>query len=377
MPEELTTLLKSNQQSTPVWSTQGQGIELKSKKSPLVSVIVPTYNAENTIERALDSIEIQAYKNKEIVLVDDGSKDHTKEVVLAYMKSHPALKMKFIQLPANTGYAAASRNVGIGQSDRNSQIIMFLDDDDYYNNELSMNVLVDPIRKDKNKLASIGDYIQSNRMGIRSKSHFIQEHNGERSVPELTWDQAFKTPTMLGALAIRKDLAEIPYFKEWGEDFGAYFYLFEAAAKKQKPLKESISLVPHYIYTWDQRPNSLITTRGSLVKKMETTNRIFLHCLDQPGLKNIPEGAARLKALYKEFFTFAASGETSPSKRAALVDYAITNLLAADEPDEMRADLQKFSIKRIIKTQIPVPILSSIRKLAHLYYSKNQPVPRF
>ena len=52
----------------------------------LVSVIVPAYNIEKYISRCLDSIIVQTYKNLEIIVVDDGSKDKTVEILDNYEK---------------------------------------------------------------------------------------------------------------------------------------------------------------------------------------------------------------------------------------------------------------------------------------------------
>lgn len=51
---------------------------------PLVSVIVPTYNSERTIEKCLESIKNQTYENIEIIVVDNNSKDKTKEIAKKY-----------------------------------------------------------------------------------------------------------------------------------------------------------------------------------------------------------------------------------------------------------------------------------------------------
>ena len=47
---------------------------------PLISVIIPMYNAENVIERCLNSIVSQTYKNLEIIIIDDGSTDKSADI---------------------------------------------------------------------------------------------------------------------------------------------------------------------------------------------------------------------------------------------------------------------------------------------------------
>jgi glycosyltransferase involved in cell wall biosynthesis len=76
---------------------------------PLVSVIIPAYNAETLITYTLESVASQTYQNIEIIVVDDGSSDKTAEVVSSYMSRDPRIKL--IQ-QANSGVAVA-RNQGI------------------------------------------------------------------------------------------------------------------------------------------------------------------------------------------------------------------------------------------------------------------------
>lgn len=91
--------------------------------SSKVSVIIPTYNRENLIKKALDSVEAQTYPDYEVVVIDDGSTDHTREVVESYgEKVH-----YFYQ--ENQGIAGA-RNAGIKRS--SGEYIAFLDSDDYW-----------------------------------------------------------------------------------------------------------------------------------------------------------------------------------------------------------------------------------------------------
>ncbi len=55
-------------------------------ESPLISVIIPAYNAEIFIRRTLDSILAQTYTNIEILVVDDGSQDRTAEIVESFVE---------------------------------------------------------------------------------------------------------------------------------------------------------------------------------------------------------------------------------------------------------------------------------------------------
>ena len=56
----------------------------KKKSTPLVSIVLPMYNAENTIIECLDSITGQTYRNFEIIVIDDGSTDNSVAIVNAY-----------------------------------------------------------------------------------------------------------------------------------------------------------------------------------------------------------------------------------------------------------------------------------------------------
>ena len=70
--------------------------------SPLITINVPTYNHENYLGACLDSILNQTYKNIEIILVEDCSKDKTREVAELYQKKYPD-KIKLISNKKNLG----------------------------------------------------------------------------------------------------------------------------------------------------------------------------------------------------------------------------------------------------------------------------------
>lgn len=97
-------------------------------KKASVSVIIPCYNAEKTIERALDSILFQSQLPYEIIIIDDKSIDGSCAIIKDYIKRHEKkLNITLIELKFNSGPAKA-RNVGWDYAE--SDYIAFLDADD-------------------------------------------------------------------------------------------------------------------------------------------------------------------------------------------------------------------------------------------------------
>lgn len=93
---------------------------------PLISVIVPVYNAEQCIGKCVESIQSQTYENLEIILVDDCSTDNSLKLCKQYASKDPRLKI--VEHPKNQGVSAA-RNSGIEIS--RGMYIAFVDSDDY------------------------------------------------------------------------------------------------------------------------------------------------------------------------------------------------------------------------------------------------------
>ncbi len=96
-------------------------VNLSSK--PLVSVIIPTYNRGWILKEAIDSVLAQDFKDYELIVVDDGSSDNTREVLDTYGQEIIVLRQ------ANKGVSAA-RNRGIAEA--GGQLVAFLDSDDLW-----------------------------------------------------------------------------------------------------------------------------------------------------------------------------------------------------------------------------------------------------
>lgn len=89
----------------------------------LISVIIPCYNNVDYIERSIRSVLNQTYKNIEVIVVDDGSEDNSREVILSIRDK----RLIFLRNEKNVG-AGASRNRGIKRS--KGDLIAFQDSDD-------------------------------------------------------------------------------------------------------------------------------------------------------------------------------------------------------------------------------------------------------
>ncbi|MCD9189480.1 MAG: glycosyltransferase [Pyrinomonadaceae bacterium] len=90
---------------------------------PKVSVIIPNYNYANYIAKTIDSVLAQTYKNLEIIVIDDGSKDNSLEILEGYGEKIKVLKQQ------NQGVSMARNN---GAANSSGEYIAFLDADDIW-----------------------------------------------------------------------------------------------------------------------------------------------------------------------------------------------------------------------------------------------------
>lgn len=95
---------------------------------PRVSVVIPTFNRSDYVQKAIQSVFHQTYRDLEIIVCDDGSTDNTVETVKS-MQIGSELPIKIEVLPFNLG-ASAARNKGVFLAD--GELIAFLDSDDIW-----------------------------------------------------------------------------------------------------------------------------------------------------------------------------------------------------------------------------------------------------
>ena len=98
---------------------------------PKISVIVPVYNVENYIEKCLKSLVNQTMHDIEIIIVNDGSKDNSKNIVKSFEEKYPE---KIVYLEKENGGLSDARNYAMPYA--KGEYIAFLDSDDYVENDM-------------------------------------------------------------------------------------------------------------------------------------------------------------------------------------------------------------------------------------------------
>lgn len=114
----------------------------------LVSVIVPIYNVENYLLDCLKSLINQTYKNIEVLLIDDGSTDQSREIAQEFCDAHPEFNVHLI-VKENGGQSSA-RNIGIKRA--KGMYFIFVDSDDVISST-HIEILYSAVSTRKAKLA--------------------------------------------------------------------------------------------------------------------------------------------------------------------------------------------------------------------------------
>lgn len=125
--------------------------------SPLVSIIVPVYNAEKTLDRCIRSILLQEYRNIELILVNDGSTDASLSICQGWSEKDTRV---IVVDKKNTG-VSESRNIGMEKA--SGKYIQFADSDDWLS-ENSTGVMVNRAEQTQSDLVIAKFYRVVNRM---------------------------------------------------------------------------------------------------------------------------------------------------------------------------------------------------------------------
>ena len=220
------------------------------------SIIIPVYNVEKYLNKCLDSVVKQTYKNYEVIIVCDKCSDNSESIVDEYVKKYK----KFTKIyEEHTGLSKA-RNIGVESS--SGDYILFLDGDDYFE--------LDLLKTLNEKLKDIPDLIRFQIQDVKGKE--IIKHN----------EEGFNTTD--GVSAFNKIFKYHYIENAWSYCYNANFYKKNKFKFMEGCIAEDYGLIPLIIakakkvkslsyigYNYIKRENSLMsdTDYSKKVKKME------------------------------------------------------------------------------------------------------------
>jgi glycosyltransferase involved in cell wall biosynthesis len=280
-----------------------------------ISVIIPTYNREKYINECISSILNQSLSPSEILVIDDGSTDRTREVVLGLNDA----RIKYIQ--QNQSGPSIARNNGIKQA--KGDIIAFLDSDDMWEDTF--------LEKMVGKLLS-GNYglVYCEKKWIDEHGNVMHDRTGKTYFPEgdvflEMFNNAFINST--SCVVLKKScLEKTGYFPE-NQSHSEDYALWLKIAKNF-----SIGAVHDELVRYRWHPDNLMKSRAKLYHGMLRTLENVINI--EPVIKN-PDRAAIKKRL-KQIYILALS-----------------DLFSLNELNEMR----KFGFDALQKHYINLKIL--------------------
>ena len=241
----------------------------------LVSVIIPIYNIEKYINRCVDSVLNQSYKNLEIILIDDGSTDNCGDICDRYSQ----IDSRIIVIHQENQGLAASRNTGLDICI--GQYISFIDGDDYIHPQTIEIMLKECLRNSSNISAcgiikDYNDLLSFERIN-EYKSEIINKNNIFNKYFES--DNHYDLNISCNKLYYRDLFKDVRFpVGRLHEDVLTTFKLLD--------LCESISIVQCDLYVYFQRNDSIIhkAIDGKRIDDIIYANNMMISFFESRGI---------------------------------------------------------------------------------------------
>lgn len=168
------------------------------QKNPLVSIIIPVYNVEPYLEKCLQSVVTQTYKNIEILLVNDGSTDRSPAVCRAFAARDTRIQV----LNQENGGVSSARNAGLEMA--NGEYVCFIDSDDWVETDY---------------VATLWEVLEKCGADIAVVGFMEERDGGSRSVYRSEGIRVWDMPTAYRKLFRDKKLRNFTWGKLFKRDF--------------------------------------------------------------------------------------------------------------------------------------------------------------
>ena len=159
-----------------------------------ISIIIPVYNVEKYLERCLDSVLNQSYKNLEIILINDGSTDNSLDICLKYAKKDNRIKL----INQNNSGISEVRNKGLEAA--KGEYIAFVDSDDVIDKDM-FKTLYNNLLKYDSDISSCNYKIFHNKINFDKEEYYNKIFSKEESLKDIIsngvltnflWNKLFK-----------------------------------------------------------------------------------------------------------------------------------------------------------------------------------------
>ena len=200
-------------------------------KDSLISIVIPIYNAEKYLEECLNSIKNQTYKNIEVIMVNDGSKDNSETICKRFSEDDT----RFRYFTKVNGGVSSARNLGLDNV--KGEYITFIDADDWIA-EKHLELLINSIKKTNSDIG-VSSYKEFNNKDTYYIRVYTKQEKNLLNFEKMNRDKFLSLfPKLMSANVcfnnavsklFRKDLVKNLRFDtsiKYGEDLDFYFRLY-------------------------------------------------------------------------------------------------------------------------------------------------------
>jgi glycosyltransferase involved in cell wall biosynthesis len=258
-------------------------------ETPLISIIMPAYNAAHYIEEAIRSIQRQTYSNWELIVINDKSTDNTVGLLQSLIATTEETRIRILNT-VGLRKPSAVRNVGI--SEAQGELLAFLDADDaYYPHTLDSMFQHFKENPQLNLCFGFPEYINEHSNHIEYSSYLAKTHQGFDFAKHFSfgWESIFLCNTTLTVSAMLVRASAIQPFKEdmlFSEDYKFYVDIFRLGLDKVKVIADCV-------YQYRRYQGSV--TSGIDRKRLEKVLEDQLYLMD--WLYSLPEAKPSLQVL--------------------------------------------------------------------------------
>lgn len=243
------------------------------------SIIIPVYNAEKYLERLINSIEKQTFKEYEVIIVNDGSTDNSLKILQKYEEKYENIK---VINKKNEGPGKARK---IGFKNANNELVFFIDSDDYLQNDKVLDRINEIYENNKFDVLFF-DFISIRKDKPKVKNLFINKKvdNGYHKIDEL--DNTITEGALWGKI-MKRSLIKEEYFIDsdnFEDYYTSYLYLENCS---------SFYYTNEIFYVADKSNKKSLTSSMS-TEKIEKAIDIIFRIYNITKLKN----SIRLLALH-------------------------------------------------------------------------------